>query len=67
MRYAVRNGGALEYMGGAGGHWSHGIVLTRYVSVGAMNNRAEQRDDGLRQDRHTNRTRGTIIISQTSG
>lgn len=28
------------------------------LAVGSLNNRAEKRDDGLRQDRHPNRTRG---------
>lgn len=31
------------------------------VTAGTQNNRAERRDDGLRQDRHPNRTRGMHI------
>lgn len=45
----------------------YGKELTVSVTVGSMNNRAEQRDDGLRQDRHANRTRGMLILALVLG
>ena len=40
-----------------GGRGGRDQVLNRADLSGTQNNRAERRDDGLRQDRHPNRTR----------
>lgn len=36
-------------------------------AAGSLNNRAEQRDDGIRQDRHPDRTRGMFTLPRHCG
>ena len=42
------------------GDGSRRIWANMELATAATNNRPERRDDGLRTDRHANRTRGTI-------
>ncbi|KAK3706107.1 hypothetical protein LTR37_012934 [Vermiconidia calcicola] len=62
QRAGKRNAGAegppaVTSRPAAGGRGGRHETLTRGDQAGSLNNRAEQRDDGLRQDRHANRTR----------
>lgn len=48
------------------GHEEQNTLKLTVDVAGSLNNRAERRDDGLRQDRHSNRNRGTRVYSGNS-